>query len=99
MAGRTNPTSKEPWLRGCRRAGKLGLDVCGEGERVMALESREGLPPLTLDWGSCSRLCLCRHSLALSAAAPDLRHGVTLPGHGPLGMGSSRLLSLTSDVG
>ena len=35
----------------------------------------------------------------LSAAASDLGRGVTLPGHHPSGMGSSRLLPLTSDVG
>ena len=33
------------------------------------------------------------------AAAPDLGRGVTLLGHHPSGMGSSRLLPLTSDVG
>ena len=38
-------------------------------------------------------------SLALSAAAPDLRRGVTPLGHCPSGMGSSRLLPLTPDVG
>ena len=57
------------------------------------------LPPLTSDLGSSSRLFLRRSSLALSAAAPDLGHGVTRLGRRPLGMGSSRLLPLTSDVG
>ena len=37
-------------------------------------------------------------SLALSAAALDLRRGVTPLGRHPLGMGSSRLLPLTWDV-
>ena len=46
-----------------------------------------------------SRLFLRRRSLALSAAAPDLGRGVTLLGCHPSGMGSSRLLPLTSDVG
>ena len=56
-------------------------------------------PSLTSDLGSSSRLFPRRRSLALSAAAPDLGRGVTPPGHRPLGMGSSRLLPLTSDVG
>ena len=38
-------------------------------------------------------------SLALSSAAPDLGCGVTPLGCCPSGMGSSRLLPLTSDVG
>ena len=37
--------------------------------------------------------------MALLAAAPDLGCGVTLLGRRPLGMGSSWLLPLTSDVG
>ena len=41
----------------------------------------------------------CSRSLALLAAAPDLGRGVTPLGRCPLGMGSSRLLPLTSDVG
>ena len=35
----------------------------------------------------------------ISAIAPDLGRGVTPLGHRPLGMGSSRLLRLTSDLG
>ena len=42
---------------------------------------------------------LHRRNLALSAAAPDLRCEVTPLGRLPSGMGSSRLLPLTSDVG
>ena len=42
---------------------------------------------------------LHRRNLALSAAAPDLRREVTPLGRLPSGMGSSRLLPLTSDVG
>ena len=49
--------------------------------------------------GSSSRPFLRPCSLVLSAAAPDLGHGVTLLGRRPLGMGSSWLLPLTSDVG
>ena len=49
--------------------------------------------------GSSSQPFLRCGSLALSAAAPDLGRGVTPFGRCPLGMGSSRLLLLTSDVG
>ena len=49
--------------------------------------------------GSSSRPFLRRHSLVLSATAPDLRRGVTPLGHRPSGMGSSQLLPLTSNVG
>ena len=45
--------------------------------------------------GSSSRPLLCHCILALSAAAPDLGHGVTPLSHRPSGMGSSRLLPLT----
>ena len=58
-----------------------------------------GYRPWPRTWGSSSRLFLRRHSLALSAAAPDLRRGVTPLGSLPSGMGSSLLLPLTSDVG
>ena len=60
-------------------------------------------PPARRPWprkrGSSSRPFLRRCSLVLSAAAPDLGRGVTPLGHCPSGMGSSRLLPLTSDVG
>ena len=55
------------------------------------------LSPLTLDlrW-----LLLRCHSLALLAAAPDLGHGVDpLGGRRLVGLGSSWLLPLTSDMG
>ena len=58
--------------------------------------------PLSLDAGLSfmSPLPFLHHrSLALSAAAPDLGRGVTPLGHCLLGMRSSRLLPLTSDVG
>ena len=64
---------------------------------VAAWHSRP--PPLTSELGSSSLPFLRCCSLALSAAAPDLRRGVTPLGHRPSGMGSSRLLPLTSDVG
>ena len=56
-------------------------------------------PSLSSDLGSSSWLFLHCHCLALSAAAPDLGHGVTPLGHRPLGMGSFWLLPLSSDVG
>ena len=56
-------------------------------------------PPLPRTWGSSSRLFLRCLSLALSAAAPDLGRGVTPLGRLLSGMGSSRLLPLTSAVG
>ena len=55
--------------------------------------------PWTWAWGSSSRLFLLPCSLALSATAPGLGCGVTPLGRLPSGMGSSRLLPLTSDVG
>ena len=48
---------------------------------------------------SSSRPFLRRRCLGLSAAAPDLGRGVTPLGRSPSGMGSSRLLPLTLDVG
>ena len=63
-----------------------------------AWDSSSRPPPLTSDLGSSSRPFLHHCSLALSAAAPDLQHGVTPLGCCPSGMGSSRLLPLTSDV-
>ena len=61
------------------------------------------VPPGRRPWpraqGGSSQLFLCCHSLALLVASPYLRHGVTPLGHHPSGMGSSRLLPLTSDVG
>ena len=55
--------------------------------------------PLASTRGSSSQPFLRRRSLALLAAAPDLGCGVTPLGRRPLGMGSSWLLPLTSDVG
>ena len=58
-----------------------------------------GRRPWPRVWGSSSQPFLRHCSLALSAAAPDLRRQVTPLGRLPSGMGSSRLLPLTSDVG
>ena len=55
--------------------------------------------PLTSDLGSSSLPFLHHRNLALSAAAPDLGHGVTPLGRCPLGMVSSQLLPLTPDIG
>ena len=65
------------------------------GRGVVHLGSR----PSPRTQSSSSWPFLCCHSLALLAAAPDLGLGVTPLGHCPSGMGSSRLLPLTSDVG
>ena len=60
-------------------------------------------PPGRNPWpptqGSSSWPFLRRRSLVLLAAAPDLGCGVTPLGHRPSGMGFSRILPLTSDVG
>ena len=60
-------------------------------------------PPGCRPWprmqGISSWLFLRRRSLALSTTAPELGHRVTPLGHRPLGMGSSGLLPLTSEVG
>ena len=53
----------------------------------------------TSDCDSSSRPFLHHQSLALSAAAPNLRRGVTLLGCCPSGMESSQFLPLTSDMG
>ena len=55
-------------------------------------------PPWPQTQSSSSPPFLRRRSLALSEAAADLRCGVTSLGRRPLGMGSSWLLPLTSDV-
>ena len=57
-----------------------------------------GHRPWPRTWGSSSWLFLHRGSLALSAASPDLWHGVTLLGHLLSGMGSSQLLPLGRGV-
>ena len=60
-------------------------------------------PPGRCRWpqtrGSSFRPFLHHRCLALLAAAPDLGHVVTPLGHHPWGMGSSRLLPLTLDMG
>ena len=58
-----------------------------------------GCPPGPRTQCSSFRPFLCRHSLVLSATAPDLRRGVTPLGRRPSRMGSSQLLPLTSNVG
>ena len=61
------------------------------------------VPPGRGPWpptrGISSQLFLRRHSLTLSAAAPDVGRGVTPLGRLLWSMGSSRLLPLTLDVG
>ena len=58
-----------------------------------------GRRPWSQAWGRSSWLLLHYRSLALLAAAPDLKREVTPLGRRPSGMGSSGLLPLTSDVG
>ena len=69
----------------------------GHSCAVAAWHSR----PLPRPWmrGRSSWPFLHCCSLALLAAAPDLGHVVTPLGHHPWGMGSSRLLPLTLDMG
>ena len=95
-----------PWTWGCSsRQSPLALGVglvllaAASGLKRGGVGSSSRPPPLTSDLGSSSPPFLRHRSLALSAAAPDLRRGVTPLGHHPSGMGSSRLLPLTSDVG
>ena len=103
------PVPTQPLLLGCgvglpcRRPSPQGW---GCSSRQLPLASGVGAwgwfsgpQPLTLDLGSSSPPFLRRCSLALSAAAPDLGHEVTSLGHRPSGLGSSRLLPWTSDVG
>ena len=67
-----------------------------------------GLPASAQPWllgpgvglpGRCPWPRAWRRVVAPLLAAPDLGRGVTPLGHGPSGMGSSRLLPLTSDMG
>ena len=64
---------------------------CGVTLLVAAPDFGRGVAPL--------RPFLRHRSLALLAAATDLGRGVTPLGRRPSGMGSSRLLPLTSNVG
>ena len=79
----------------------LGRGVPPPGRRpwpqTRGISSR--LPPRPRTQGSSFQPFLCHRSLVLSAAVPDLGHGVTPLGRCPLGMGSSRLLPLTLDMG
>ena len=65
------------------------------GREVAPLDCR----PWPQAWVCSSQPFLRRSSLALLATDPDLGRGVTAPGCRLSGMGSSRLLPLTSDVG
>ena len=79
----------------------LGGGVAPPGRRPWppAWGSSSRLPPLTSDVSSSCRLFPRCRSLALSAAAPDVRCGVTPLGYSPSSIGSSQLLPLTSNVG
>ena len=73
----------------------LGLGAWGSSSRPWPLASGMGA------WGSSSRppLLTSDAGYLLLAAPPDLGRGVIPLGCRPSGMGSSRLLPLTSDVG
>ena len=90
------PAPAQPWL--------FGRGVGPPGRRPWPQAWGRGVaPPGRHPWpqtrDSYSPPFLRHRSLALSAAAPDLGRGITPLGCCPLGMGSSRLLPLTSDVG
>ena len=81
-----------------------GIAPLGPPETVQPLFLGRGVgPPGRRPWpqtlGSSSLPFLHHRSLALSVAAPDLGRGVTPLCHRPSGMGSSRPLPLTSNVG
>ena len=77
--------------------GEKNLGCRGPWPRTLGSSSQ--LSPWPRTPGSSSQPFRHRRSLALSATAPDLGHGVTPLGCRPSGMGSSRLLPLTSGVG
>ena len=103
------PVPAQPWLLGC------GVGPPGHRPWPWAWAAPPGRRPWPRTWcnssrrsphrprpqtrGSSSQPFLRRRSLALSATAPALRCGVTPLGRRPLGMGSSWLLPLTSNVG
>ena len=81
-----------------------GIDPLGPPAPAQLLILGRGIAPPSCCpwprmWGRSSWLLLCCHGLALLAAAPDLGSVVTPLGRCPSGMGSSRLVSLISDVG
>ena len=88
------PPGRCPWPRAWGRGAPLGHRPWPQ-KRGSSTQP----PPLTSDLGSSSQPFLRGHSLALSVTAPDLGRGVTPLGRYPSGMGSSRILPLTSDVG
>ena len=93
IASLSPPAPTKPLLLG----GGIAPPSCSPWPRAWGSSSR--LLPLISDLGSSSRPFLHHCSLALLAPAPDLRRGVALLGRCPSGMGSSRLLPLTLDMG
>ena len=89
------PPGRRPWPWAWGR----GVAPLGRGPWPRTLGSSSQLSPWPRTPGSSSQPFRHRRSLALSATAPDLGHGVTPLGCRPSGMGSSRLLPLTSGVG
>ena len=92
-----------PWAWVAPPCSRPWPQVWGSSSGMLPLTLDTGISswplPLASDLGSSSRPFLRHCSLALSAAAPDLGRGVTPLGRCPSGMGSSQLLSLTSDMG
>ena len=93
-------------LQGCSSKAQLLLLTLDEGYLLTAALSdlKHEVAPLGRHrwpqvWGGSSPLFLCRRSLALSPAAPDLGCGVTPLGCGHSGMRSSQLLPSTSYLG
>ena len=98
-----------PWMRGIssppappdleRGIAPLGSPGPVQPPLLGGVVAPPGRRPWPRVWGSSSQPFLRHCSLALSAAAPDLRRQVTPLGRLPSGMGSSRLLPLTLDMG
>ena len=106
LGGGVVPPGRCPWPRAWGRSSQLPPLASDVGWLLSATAPNFGCgvaPPgcclWPRTWGSSSRPCLHHRNLALSATAPDLRRGVTPLGLFLLGMGSSRLLPLTSAMG
>ena len=77
----------------------VGPPVPGQPPNLGHGVAPPGHCPWPRTWGGSSRPFLHHLSLALSATGPGLGHGVAPLGRRPFGMGTSRLLPLTSYMG
>ena len=93
IAPRGPPAPMKPWLLG------HGVAPPGHCPWLRSWGNSSSHCPRPWTQGSSSPPFLNCGSLVLSATAPDLWCGVTPLGRRPLGMESSGLLPLTSDVG